>query len=237
MQTTTTPKTLSDEITNKNMIKVYEAMTGGVIDTTAARIADEAEIPPAKARIALKALAEAGYVQSVKGDKPTDPAVWSLVLVELPEAEDLGLTDTEFAEMLAAEAAAVQDEAEATQESGIDQEALAAFLVGGADVEALDAEMLDAPADDEGSQDAEADEAEGDETPEPVVEIPVLGTNAKKALVARAVLALVAEMVEGWDESTGVTAEEAQKYAALWMSYTSGRDWDPRLGPVPALKA
>jgi hypothetical protein len=66
----------------------------------------------------------------------------------------------------------------------------------------------------------------------------VLGTNAKKAIVANLVMQAVGNLLEFWDEmgDERVSHEDAQTYAALWMSYTSGRGWDPRLGPVPSLK-
>lgn len=72
----------------------------------------------------------------------------------------------------------------------------------------------------------------------PVAEAPVaeLGINAKKRIVAQAILKAAGDLVENWDQD-GVTAQEAAELLAKWLQYTPGKDWDTRLGAAPALKA
>ncbi|WP_333745574.1 hypothetical protein [Streptomyces sp. IBSBF 2950] len=61
---------------------------------------------------------------------------------------------------------------------------------------------------------------------------PPLGANAKKRLVARALLIQAGHLVEFWGEmgDSAVDAEFARECLARWMRPLPGDDWDVRLG-------
>ncbi|WP_181800369.1 hypothetical protein [Streptomyces ipomoeae] len=65
-----------------------------------------------------------------------------------------------------------------------------------------------------------------------------LGTNAKKRLVARALLSQAGNLVEFWSEmgDASVDADFARACLATWLAPLPGDDWDIRLDP-PRLPA
>ncbi|MEJ8654679.1 hypothetical protein WKI65_43275 [Streptomyces sp. MS1.AVA.3] len=67
----------------------------------------------------------------------------------------------------------------------------------------------------------------------------VLGTNAKKRLVACRLLHQAGNLIEFWGEmgDQAVDSEFARECLARWLEVLPGDDWDTRLDPVATTPA